>query len=298
MGVVVVAGASGLVGKALVSALRNRGDEVRRLVRSGPRSAGDFAWDPSVGQIPSEALAGADAVVNLGGAGIADRRWSAARRREIVASRVGPTRLLAERCAASGVPVLLNASATGFYGDRGDEPLDESAAAGAGFLASTCVAWEAASASAREAGVRVAHLRLGVVLAARGGALERMLLPFRLGAGGALGSGRQWMPWIHLHDVVGAFLHALDRPDLAGPAVVVAPEAVRQIEFARALGKVLHRPVFLATPGWVLRLALGELAQELLLSGQRCRPARLEGTGFRWAFPRLDGALEDVLARS
>lgn len=296
MGVVVVAGSSGLVGNALVAALGARGAEVRRLVRSAPRAPGEVRWDPESGQIPSFTLEGASAVVNLGGAGIADRRWTSSRRREIVASRVVPSRLLAEACVSAGVPVMINASATGYFGDRGDEVLDEASAPGSGFLASTCVEWEQALRPAREAGVRTASLRLGVVLSRKGGALGRMLLPFRLGLGGPLGTGQQWMPWIHLDDVVGAFLHALDHPRLSGPILVVAPQPVRQIEFAKSLGKALHRPAVMPAPGWVLRLALGSVAQELLLSGQRCFPRRLESEGFRWKHPDLGGALEEVVA--
>ncbi len=297
MGVVVVAGSSGLVGNALVAALGARGAEVRRLVRSAPRAPGEVRWDPDSGQIPSFALEGADAVVNLGGAGIADRRWTSSRRREIVASRVVPSRLLAEACVSARVPVMINASATGYFGDRGDESLDEASAPGSGFLASTCVEWEQALRPAREAGVRTASLRLGVVLSRSGGALGRMLLPFRLGLGGPIGSGLQWMPWIHLEDAVGAFLHALDHPRLSGPVLVVAPRPVRQIEFAKGLGKALRRPAVVPVPGWVLRLALGPMAQELLLAGQRCLPRRLETEGFSWKHPDLAGALQEVVAR-
>lgn len=293
---VVLAGSSGLVGNALFAALQARGIAVRRLVRSQPRLPDEVRWDPAAGQIPTSVFARARAVVNLGGAGIADRRWSPSRRREIVDSRVVPTRLLAETCAREGVPVLLNASATGFFGDRGDESLDEASAAGKGFLASTCVQWEDALHPAREAGVRTVSLRLGVVLSRRGGALERMLPPFRLGLGGPLGTGRQWMPWIHLDDAVGAFLHALEQPRLSGPVLVVAPQPVRQREFARALGRSLRRPAVLPAPGWALRLLLGPMAQELLVAGQRCFPRRLQADGFGWHHPDLAEALQELVA--
>lgn len=297
MPTILVAGATGLVGTALVESLRSRGDRVRRLVRHRPQSLGDFAWDPETGQIPSEAMEGVDAAVNLCGAGIADARWTPERRRILRSSRMDPAHAVSDACVRFKVPVLVNASATGFYGDRGDEILDERSPSGGGFLADTCVAWEHALRAAEEGGVRVAKARLGVVLAPKGGALGAMLPAFRLGVGGPLGSGRQWFAWIHLDDVVAGFLHLLDNAEARGPHLLVAPGQVRQKEFASALGRALRRPAFLPAPACLLRLALGGMAQELLLSSQRCVPAELTRQGFQWKQPSIDAALEDVLAR-
>jgi uncharacterized protein (TIGR01777 family) len=297
MPTILVAGATGLVGSALVEALRRRGDEVRRLVRGDSRFALDFPWDPAEGQIPDEALSGAVAVVNLCGAGIADARWTAERRRLLRSSRVDPARLIADACIRNGVGTLVNASATGFYGDRGEEILDERSPSGGGFLADTCVAWEHALRSAEEAGVRVAKARLGVVLAPRGGALEAMLPAFKMGVGGPLGTGAQWFSWIHLDDAVAGFLHLLDHPSARGPHLLVAPGEVRQKSFATALGKALRRPAILPVPGFVLRCLLGGMAKELLLGSQRCHPVALAQEGFSWKHPTLETALADVVQR-
>lgn len=297
MPTILVAGATGLVGTALVESLRTRGDRVRRLVRHRSPSLGDHAWDPESGRIPSEAMEGVDAVVNLCGAGIADARWTPERRRILKSSRMDPAHVISDACVRFKVPVLVNASATGFYGDRGEEVLDERSPSGGGFLADTCVAWEHALRSAEEGGVRVAKARLGVVLAPKGGALGAMLPAFRLGVGGPLGSGRQWFAWIHLDDAVAGFLHLLDTPEARGPHLLVAPGQVRQKEFASALGKALRRPAFLPAPACLLRLVLGGMARELLLSSQRCAPAELTRQGFQWKHPSIDAALEDVLAR-
>lgn len=297
MPTILVAGATGLVGSALRDALTRRGDAVRRLLRGSSRSAGDFLWDPEKGQIPDEAFAGVDAVVNLCGAGIADARWTAERRRLLRTSRVDPARLIADACVRNGVGALVNASATGFYGDRGEEVLDEGSPSGGGFLADTCVAWEHALRSAEEGGVRVAKARLGVVLAPRGGALEAMLPAFRFGLGGPLGPGTQWFSWIHLDDAVRGFLHLVDHPTARGPHLLVAPGEARQRTFATALGSVLHRPAFLPAPAFALRLLLGGMAKELLLSSQRCHPVALEREGFAWNHPAVEEALRDVLDR-
>lgn len=295
MPTILVAGATGLVGSALVGALRRRGDEVRRLVRGVPKTAQDFPWDPEKGQIPDEALSGVAAVVNLCGAGIADARWTAERRRLLRTSRVDPARLIADACIRNGVGTLVNASATGFYGDRGEEILDEGSPSGGGFLADTCVAWEHALRSAEEAGVRVAKARLGVVLAPHGGALEAMFPVFKLGVGGPLGSGAQWFSWIHLDDAVAGFLHLLDHASSRGPHLLVAPGEVRQKTFATALGKALHRPAILPAPAFALRCLLGGMAKELLLSSQRCHPVALASKGFSWKHPTLETALADVV---
>ena len=297
MPTILVAGATGLVGSALVEALRRRGDEVRRLVRGVARSGEDHPWEPEKGQIPDGAFSGVEAVVNLCGAGIADVRWSAERRRVLRTSRVEPTRLIADACIRQGVGTLVNASATGFYGDRGEDVLDEGSPSGGGFLADTCVAWEHALRTAEEAGVRVAKARLGVVLAPRGGALEAMLPAFRLGLGGPLGSGSQWFSWIHLDDAVGGFLHLLDRPDARGPHLLVAPGEIRQKGFASALGRALRRPAILPAPAFALRCLLGSMAKELLLSSQRCHPVALAREGFAWRHPTVETALAEVVQR-
>lgn len=294
---VVVTGSSGLVGSALVAALAARGDEAVRLVRRRP-GPGEARWDPAAGTLDTAALADAHAVVHLAGAGIGDRRWTPERRAEIRDSRVGPTALLARTVAELGGPALLSASAVGFYGyEAGDRELDETAPAGRGFLADVCQAWEGATEPAAAAGVRVVHLRSGVVLSAGGGALGRQLPLFRLGVGGRLGSGRQWLSWIGLDDEVGAIAHLLDHPELTGPVNLTAPGPVTNAEFTRTLGRALHRPAVLAVPAPALRLALGGgLADEALLGGQRVLPRALEASGYRFGAPDLDTALARCLA--
>jgi uncharacterized protein (TIGR01777 family) len=296
---ILVSGAGGLVGSQLLPFLRTGGHEVIRLVRreAGP---GERRWDPSSASLDPALFADVDAVIHLGGVGIADKRWSAARKEAIRESRTGSTRRLAEAIAqASPRPrTLLVASAVGIHGSRGDEVLDEQSTPGADFLAGVCQAWEAAADPARAAGVRTAHLRFGVILDPRGGALGRMLPPFRMGAGGRLGSGTQWMAWVALDDVLGAILHVLGTPSLAGPVVVAAPEPVRQRDFARALGRVLGRPAFLPMPAFVARMAFGEVADALLLASQRPHPSALLRSGFRFHHPTLDGALRHMLGRA
>jgi hypothetical protein len=295
---VVVSGSSGLIGQSVVSALRARGDEVTPLVRRPP-APGEARWDPEAGTIDAGALDGADAVVNLAGAGIGDKRWSAGRRQEIVGSRVASTALLARSMASLAAPpaVMVSASAVGYYGDRGDEELTEDSEPGSGFLAGLCGAWEDATEPAVAAGVRVVRLRSGVVLSTRGGALARQLPLFRLGIGGRLGTGRQWLSWISLPDEVGAVLHALDEPALQGPVNATAPAPVTNRTFTRALGAALHRPAVLAVPGLALRIALGsDLATEMVLAGQRVVPARLTTTGYAFAHTDIDAALAALLA--
>jgi len=293
---VVVSGSSGLVGGALLDALAARGDTVVPLVRRAP-GPGELRWDPAAGTVDAAGLAGADAVVNLAGAGLGDRRWSAHRRGEIVASRVDATALLARTLAAMPAPpaVLVNASAVGFYGDRGDEELTEDSAPGTGFLAELCRRWEEATAPAAEAGVRVVRLRSGVVLSAAGGALARQLPLFRLGLGGRLGSGRQWLSWISLDDEVGVVLHALDH-GLRGPVNATAPAPVTNRDFTRALGRALGRPAVVAVPAVALRAALGaELAAEMVLAGQRVLPAAVVASGYRFRHASVEGALAAAL---
>ncbi len=298
---VAVSGSSGFVGSALVRSLEQDGYRVVRLVRREPATGRDeVRWDPAAGTIDADGLEGLDAVVHLAGENIAARRWSSRQKDRIRRSRVDGTRLIAQTLAALDRPpeLLVNASAIGFYGDRGEEILDEDSPAGSGFLAESCVAWEAATEPARRASVRVALLRIGVVLSPEGGALRRMLPVFRLGLGGRLGHGRQFMSWIALDDLIGAVGHVLHDPTLVGPINVVAPTAVRNREFTRVLGRVLRRPTAFPVPALLLRLALGQMAQELLLGGARIRPARLQRAGFSFRRGDLEAALGSLLGRA
>lgn len=297
-GLVAVTGASGLLGARLLPALREAGLRTLPIVRR-PAGAGEAHWDPSRGVIDHDRLAGATAAVHLAGEGIADRRWTRAVKARIRTSRVLGTRLLAESLArlAPRPSVLVSASAVGIYGDRGDEPLTEESRLGSDFLATTGQEWEAATAPAADAGIRVVQLRLGIVLAREGGALPRMARPFLFGVGGPIGGGRQWMSWVAIEDVVAVVLAALADPAYAGPINVVAPEPVRNADFAQALGRVLHRPALLPAPAFALRLLLGELADVALLASQRVQPARLAALGFRHRHPTLEPALRHALGR-
>lgn len=296
---VAVTGSSGLIGQALVPALRSDGHEVLRLVRRTPRTADEHRWDPAHHRIDASVLADVDAVVNLAGVGIADRRWSAAHRREVLASRVDSTttvsRALADAAVAGNVRrrVLLSGSAVGFYGDTGDRPVDESAPAGTGFLADVCAQWEAAAAPAAAAGVRVALLRTGLVLG-RGGMMSRIRPLFRLGLGGRLGSGNQYWPWISLRDEVDAIRFLLTA-DVTGPVNLTGPTPVTNAEFTRTLGRLVHRPTVLPVPGFALSLVLGDFAQEGVLAGQRALPAALTRAGFQHTDRELDSALRAAL---
>lgn len=299
-GPVGVSGSSGLVGRRLLVRLAREGRPAVRLARGVETAgAGTASWDPARGTIDAAALEGLQAFVHLAGESIAAGRWTARRKARIRDSRVDGTRVVAEALAGLGRPprALVSASAIGFYGDRGDEPLDERSPAGCGFLPETCAAWEAATEPAREAGIRVVCLRIGIVLDARGGALARMLPPFRLGLGGRIGHGRQYMSWIALDDLVGVILRAIDDARLAGPVNAVAPQPVRNAEFAAALGRVLRRPARLPLPGAVVRLLLGEMGRDLLLAGARVRPARLAESGFAFEHPEIEAALGRLLAR-
>lgn len=294
---VVVAGASGLVGSALCARLERDGVRVDRLVR---RSAGDgeIGWNPAAGTIDVARLRGADSFVHLGGVSIA-ARFTEAHKRAIRESRVRSTRLLAETIASlDPVPsVFVCASAVGYYGDRGDEILTEESPAGHGFLPDVCREWEAACEPARAAGIRVVHLRLGIVLSARGGALATMLSAFRWGLGGIVGDGRQYMSWIGLDDAVSAIRFALRTTTVVGPVNAVAPHPVTNREFTRTLGRVLGRPTILPAPAFAVRLALGEMGQALLLEGCRAIPARLQAAGFVFEHPTLEAALRHELRR-
>ena len=294
---VLLTGSSGLIGSALAPALAGDGHQVRRLRRAPSAGPDEASWNPADGTFASGALDGIDAVVHLAGENIAGGRWTAARKARIRDSRVDGTRRLCEALAALDTPprVLVAASAIGYYGDRGDELLDESAAPGTGFLPAVSRSWEGAAAPARDAGIRVVHLRIGIVLSPAGGALAQMLLPFRLGVGGVLGSGDQYMSWIALDDVVGVVRHALADESLSGPVNTVAPQAVTNREFTRTLGKVLRRPTILPAPAFALRVALGEMADALLLASTRVDPAALRATTFEFQHPQLDGALRQLL---
>jgi uncharacterized protein (TIGR01777 family) len=288
-----------MLGTALHQALRIRRFPVLQLVRHAPAGPSQLQWNPfdSLPIAHSEALEGFSAAIHLSGANVAGHRWTAAYKREMTTSRVDSTRALAMALARLGQPpqTLLVASAVGIYGNRGEEALDESSAPGSGFLADLCRQWEAAAQPAVEAGVRVVHLRFGVVLGPGPGALTKMLPLFRLGLGGPLGSGRQWMSWISLADAVAAMVFALDTPSLNGPVNLTAPQAVTNAEFTRAIGRAAHRPALLPAPAFALRLALGEMADEALLASARVHPAKLLAAGFQFAHPTVDQALAAAL---
>jgi len=295
---VVITGASGLVGSSLAGFLATRGHRVDGLVRRPPEAGStDIRWDPATGTIDAAALEGADAVVHLAGESIAAGRWTPAHKRVVLRSRTDGTRLLAETLARLRRPprVLISASAVGYYGDRGAEPLSEDSAAGRGFLADVCQAWEAAADPARRAGIRVVHPRIGMVLAAAGGALARMLTPFKLGLGGVVGNGRQYMSWIALDDLVGALHHLIFTDSISGPVNAVAPGPVTNREFTKTLSRVLRRPTLVPLPAPMVRLLFGEMGQALLLDGARVLPARLQASGFRFLYPDLESALRSEL---
>ena len=293
-----VTGATGLIGAALVKRLRARGHTVRRLVRSAKQAAGnDVVWNAERGELDPRSLQGVQAIVHLAGEPVA-QRWTPETRRAIRESRVRSTELLARTIAGMTVPptVLLSGSAIGYYGDRGNELLPESSAPGTGFLAQVTQEWEQATAGAEQAGVRVAHLRTGIVLDAHGGALERLLVPFKLGVGGPIGGGHQWMSWISLEDELRAIEHALRTESLRGPVNLVAPNPVTNATFATTLGKVLNRPALVPVPAFALELLYGEMARATVLAGQHVRPAALAAAGFEFRFPTLEQALKHELA--
>lgn len=292
-----ISGSTGLVGSALVSYCASEGHPITRLVRSGTSSS-DVVWDPSRGQLDASRLEGLEAIVHLAGENIAGRRWNAEQKARIRDSRVLGTQLLSQALAGLRQPprVLISASAIGFYGNRGDEMLDEKSTSGQGFLPEVCHEWEAATQPAEKAGIRVVHLRFGIILSPKGGALAKMLTPFRLGLGGRLGNGSQWMSWLSLDDAVGCVYYALRTDGLSGPINAVAPTAVTNQEFTKTLGKVLRRPTIFPMPGFMARLAFGEMADELLLSSTRVAPRVLLGSGYRFRHANLDHALRSLLA--
>ncbi|NTY63523.1 TIGR01777 family oxidoreductase [Mycolicibacterium sphagni] len=278
--VVAIAGSSGLIGSALVSALRAADHRVLRIVRRAPANSDELHWNPDSGEFDPAGLEGVDAVVNLCGVNVGEKRWSGAFKQSLRDSRIGPTEVISAAVADAGVPVLINASAVGYYGDTRGRVVDETAPAGGGFLSRLCIDWESAALAAEDAGARVVLARSGLVLSPGGGVLARLRPLFGLGLGARLGSGRQYMPWISLEDEIRGLLFAINNDDLAGPVNFTGPAPVTNSEFTAALGRALNRPTPLLVPGFALRTLLGEFADEGLLDGQRAIPAALERAGF------------------
>ncbi len=298
---ILISGASGLVGRTLESFLLTQGHTVRRLVRRHPKASNEFNWNPAFGEIDRAALLGADAVIHLGGANVADGRWTAKRKAEILSSRVDGARTLAAGIAALNASerpeVVVSAAAVGFYGERGQDQIEEQVPLGAGFLAEVCEAWEHELSAIDQLGVRTVALRTGVVLSPAGGALAKMLPAFLLGVGGRLGSGRQWMSWITPDDLCSMYERAVTDSTWRGAYNAVAPEPVTNAEFTSVLAHVLRRPAVLPVPTIVLRTVFGEMADETLLASTRAVPARLQTVGFNWRQPNLESALRHVLGR-
>lgn len=296
---ILVTGSHGLIGSALVRQMTDDGHQIVRLVRGPAAGPGEVHWNPAAGELDLSDVDKLDAAVHLAGEGIGEKRWTADQKRQILASRVDSTRLLARRLADAGhrPEVLVSGSAIGFYGDRGDEVLDEDSPAGSGFLADLCQQWEAATATAEEAGIRVVHVRTGIVLAADGGMLKKLLPLFKVGMGAKLGSGRQFQSWISLSDEVGAIVHCLRSESVSGPVNLTAPHPVTNAELTKTLGSVLHRPTLLAAPKFGLSAALGhEMVEEMLIAGQRVMPNKLLESGYRFGQPDLEPALRALLA--
>lgn len=296
---ILISGSHGLVGTALIKSLETEGHEISRLVRHYPNSEAEIEWSPDRYSIQLARIEGFDAVVNLAGESIAEGRWTDEKKRRIRESRVKGTKLLGDALAnlTSRPKTFICASAIGYYGNRGDETLTETSAPGDDFLAEVCVEWEKATALATEKGIRVVNTRFGVILDANGGALAKMLPPFRMGIGGKIGSGKQWMSWIALDDVVGALKFALANETLKGPVNFVAPNPVTNAEFTKTLGKVLSRPTLFPIPAFGVRLAFGEMADALLLSSQRVEPQRLKTTGYEFQYSQLQTALSHALQK-
>lgn len=300
---IAITGASGLVGRALVPFLTTAGHTVQRLVRRAPQGTDEIRWDPARGEVDLAALEGVDVVIHLAGENVGEGRWTPERRRLILDSREQGTRTIATALAklTRKPRVFISASASGFYGEQAEGPtavaLDESAPAGTGFLADVCKAWEAAAEPARAAGIRVVHPRIGVVLDPGGGALQKLLTPFKMGVGGKVGNGRQWMSWISLDDLVGLLAFVIGNENISGPINAVAPGAVEQKDFATVLGRVLSRPSFMPLPAFAVKAMFGEMGQSLLLGGVRLKPGVAENVGFRFAHADLEAALRFMLGR-
>lgn len=301
LGSACVFGASGLLGTELIAHLERSGCAVTRFSHTKRANRPDDAyWDPAIAKIEVARLEGTDAVINLAGESLSEGRWNTARKRRLWQSRVDGTALVARTLASLAQPpkVLINASAIGFYGDRGEEAVHEDSPPGTGFLADLCQAWEAATAPAKNAGIRVVCLRFGVILSPKGGALAAMLKPFRLGLGGRLGSGEQRMPWIALPDAAGVTRYAMRHPTLSGPVNAVSPESITNAQLTETLLRTLDKRGGPPVPAWVLTTALGELARETLLASANVRPRRLEEAGYRFEYPRLDDALPALLGQT
>ncbi len=296
---ILVTGSTGLIGGALLPQLRAHDHSVVDLKRAEVIAPGSGSWNPATGEIDPATLLGAQAVVHLAGANIGDKRWTKARKDLLYSSRVGPTQALCETLAGTPTPpdVFVVASAIGIYGDRDDEWLDEASAPGQGFLAELVKDWESATAPAQEKGIRVVNLRFGIILTPKGGALKRMLLPFKLGLGSVMGSGRQYWSWVGIDDVIGVIEHAISNPALSGPVNVVAPNPVSNREFTRTLARILNRPAIFPVPAFVLRVVLGEMAEELLLYSAHVRPAKLTASGYQFEGTDLGTTLRHLLNR-
>ncbi len=294
---IAIAGASGLVGSALIPELESDGHEIVRLVRNTPK-AGEIEWHPNQDEINPATIDGFEAIINLAGESIAEGRWTDEKKKRIRDSRVNGTHLISEAIAklTTKPRVFLCASATGIYGDRGDETLDEQSESGGGFLAGVCREWEKATEPASNAGVRVVTLRFGPILARAGGMLEKMLTPFKMGLGGKIGSGKQYISWVGIEDVTAATKLALNDESIRGPLNIVSPTPVTNERFTRALGEALSRPTVMSMPAFAARLAFGEMADEMLLVSQRVVPKRLNTAGFKFQNPDLEGAIRKYVA--
>jgi uncharacterized protein (TIGR01777 family) len=296
-----VSGATGLVGTELARILRAAGHDVRRLVRAPAQTSGDdVLWNPQRGELDARAIAGANAVINLSGESIAEGRWTGEKKHRILESRINSTRTLAETFSQMPDPpqVFLSASAIGYYGSRGDELLTEESGPGSGdYLSGVCRDWEAATQPAADKGIRVVLARFGVILSSKGGALKKMLLPFKLGLGGRIGNGRQYMSWVAMDDVIGALMHCLASGSLRGPVNIVAPDPVTNVEYTATLARVLKRPAISPMPAFAARLIFGQMADELLLSSQRVEPKKLLSHQYAFRFATLEPALRHLLGK-
>lgn len=297
---ILISGSSGLIGTALLDSFKERGHKITRLVRDESQMAEDTVlWDPEHRELKPEEFEGFDAVIHLAGENISSGRWTDKKKQKIRDSRVINTHMLAELLARLKKPpsLFISASAIGYYGDRGDEIMTESSSSGEGFLADVCQKWEEASNAARSAGIRVVNLRTGIVLSTKGGALSKMLVPFRLGLGGVVGSGKQYMSWISIDDHIGIILHIINTESLSGPVNAVSPNPVTNQRFTKTLGRVLKRPTLFPLPAFLARLILGEMADALLLSSTRVVPVALQESGYSFLYPQLEPALKHLLGR-